>query len=175
VKPRKDREGGPWVFRHWSDLQPDGTLRPIWKYQALGPSKGEGALSKRQGEVARDKFLLTINKPTIEDKIADGLVLVSKMVERYRAAHVDAQVAGRFLLAKPTRLKYAIHLEQRILPIGGGRRLNEIRPDEFQQWLFETCDSCHMMNDVRGIVSAIYTKAEGGATGRKDAVTRCPV
>lgn len=31
-------------------------------------------------------------------------------VWRLSAAHVEAQVAGRFLLAKPTRLKYLMHL-----------------------------------------------------------------
>jgi integrase len=88
------------------------------------------------------------------------LVLFSKMVEKFRAAHVEAQVAGRFLLAKPTRLKYVIHLEQRILPRWGSLRLIEIKPDEVQQWLFDTCESWHMMNDLRGIMSGIYTKAE---------------
>jgi hypothetical protein len=82
------------------------------------------------------------------------------MVEKYRAAHVEAEVAGHFALAKPTREKYIIHLEQRIVPQWGARRLCEINPDEVQQWLFETCDSWHMMNDLRGIMSGIYTKAE---------------
>jgi hypothetical protein len=45
------------------------------------------------------------------------------MVEKYRVAHVEAQVAGRFLSAKPTQLKYILHLEQRIVPRGGARRL----------------------------------------------------
>jgi integrase len=52
-------------------------------------------------------------------------------------------------LAKPTRLKYLMHLEQRIVPQWGTRRLREINPDEVQQWLFETCESWHMMNDLR--------------------------
>lgn len=161
VKPRKDREGWPWIFRYWSDeIQPDGSVKELRKYHALGPSKGENAITRKEAEVQRDKFLATINKPTVHEKIADGLVLFSKMAERYTAAHVEAQVAGRYLLAKPTRLKYAIHLEQRIVPHWGTRRLREINPDEVQQWLFETCDSWHMMNDLRGIMSGIYTKAE---------------
>jgi hypothetical protein len=76
------------------------------------------------------KFLAKINKPTIQEKIADGLVLFKSMVEKYKAAHVEAEVAGRFLLAKPTRLKYLLHLEQRIVPQWGERRLREINPDE---------------------------------------------
>src|SRR5260370_30281664 len=135
-------------------------MKPVRKFQVVGPSKGENRLSKKKAEVERDKFLATINKPTIQEKIADGLILFARMVDKYKAAHVEAQVAGRFLLAKPTRLKYLMHLEQRIVPQWGNRRLCEITPDEVQQWLFETCDSWHMMNDLRGIMSGIFTKAE---------------
>lgn len=75
------------------------------------------------------------------EKVLDGLVLFSKMVEKYRTAYVEAQVAERFLLAKPTREKYIIHLEQRILPQWGDRRLCEIHAAEVQQWLFQTCST----------------------------------
>jgi hypothetical protein len=128
--------------------------------------------------VERDKFLATINKPTIQEKVADGLALFSKMVEKYRTAHVEAEVAGRFLLAKPTRDKYVIHLEQRIVPQWGDRCLCEINPDEVQQWLFKTCDSWHMMNDLRGIMSGIYTKAEEWGywpEGRRNPISRVKI
>lgn len=47
VKPRKDREGWPWVFRYWSDeVQSDGSVKTLRKYQAVGPSKGDDALTK---------------------------------------------------------------------------------------------------------------------------------
>jgi len=100
------------------------------------------------------------------------------MVEKYRAAHVEAEAAGRFLLAKPTRDKYIIHLEQRIVPQWGDRRLCEIKPDEVQQWLFKTCDSWHMMNDLRGIMSGIYTKAEEWGywpEGRRNPLSRVKI
>ncbi|MGD0581109.1 MAG: site-specific integrase [Bryobacteraceae bacterium] len=100
------------------------------------------------------------------------------MVEKYRAAHVEAEAAGRFLLAKPTRDKYIIHLEQRIVPQWGDRRLCEIRPDEVQEWLFKTCDSWHMMNDLRGIMSGIYTKAEEWGywpEGRRNPLSRVKI
>ena len=120
VHERTDRGGSYWYFRYWEDvLRRDGTTKAVRKFRTLGPSKGETRLSKKQAEVERDKFLATINKPTIEQKVADGLALFRKMVEKYRAAHVEAQVAGRFLLAKPTRDKYVIHLEQRIVPKWG--------------------------------------------------------
>jgi hypothetical protein len=111
VHERTDRGGSYWYFRYWEDvLQKDGTTKPVRKFHTVGPSKGDTRLSKKQAEVERDKFLATINKPTIQEKVADGLALFSKVVEKYRAAHVEAEVAGHFLLAKPTRDKYVIHL-----------------------------------------------------------------
>src|SRR3981081_3521460 len=67
VKPRKDRQGWPWVFRYRADeIQPDGTVKTLRKYQEIGPSKGDGAITKKQAEVERDKFLAKLNAPTIE-------------------------------------------------------------------------------------------------------------
>jgi integrase len=179
VHERTDRRGAYWYFRYWEDvLCKDGTTKAVRKFHTLGLSKGETRLSKKQAEVKRDKFLATINKPTIEQKVADGLALFRKMVEKYRAAHVESEVAGRFLLSKPTRDKYIIHLEQRIVPQWGDRRLCEIKPDEVQQWLFKTCDSWHMMNDLRGIMSGIYTKAEEWGywpEGRRNPISRVKI
>jgi integrase len=179
VHERTDRGGSYWYFRYWDDvLQADGAMKAVRKFQVVGPSKGENRLAKKKAEVERDKFLATINKPTIQEKIIDGLVLFTRMVDKYKAAHVEAQVAGRFLLAKPTRLKYLMHLEQRIVPQWGDRRLCEVNPDEVQQWLFETCDSWHMMNDLRGIMSGIYTKAEEWGywpEGRRNPISRVKI
>src|SRR6202171_6414942 len=179
VHERTDRGGSYWYFRYWDDvLQPEGTTKAIRRFHVIGPSNGENRLSKKKAEVERDKFLAKINKPTIQEKIADGLVLFTSMVEKYKAAHVEAEVAGRFLLAKPTRLKYLLHLEQRIVPKWGDRRLCDISPDEAQQWLFETCESWHMMNDLRGIMSGIYTKAEEWGywpEGRRNAISRVKI
>ena len=154
------------------------SIRVVSKFHNVGPSKGDDRLSKKQAEIARDKFVATINRPTLQEKVADGLVLFSKMVEKCRAAHVEAEAAGRFLLAKPTRDKYIIHLEQRLVPQWGHRRLCEIKPDEVQQWLFTTCDSWHMMNDLRGIMSGIYTKAEEWGywpEGRRNPISRVKI
>lgn len=179
VHERIDRGGSYWFFRYWEDvLHADGTTKTVRRFQVIGTSKGESRLTKKQAEVERDKFLATINKPTIQEKIADGMILLGKMVEKYRAAHVEAQVAGRYLLAKPTREKYRMHLEQRILPKWGNRRLREIKPDEAQQWLFESCESWHMMNDLRGIMSGIYTKAEEWGywpEGRRNPMSRVKI
>jgi hypothetical protein len=96
VHERTDCGGSYWYFRCWADVQQaDGTMRAVRRFQVVGPSEGDNRLSKKKAEVERDKFLATINKATIHEKIADGLVLFTKMVERYKAAHVEAQVAGR--------------------------------------------------------------------------------
>src|ERR1700729_1580893 len=88
VHERTDRRGSYWYFRYWDDaLQPDRTLKAVRKFQVVGPSKGDNRLSKKQAEVERDKFLAKINKPTIHEKILDGLVLFAKMVDRYKSAH----------------------------------------------------------------------------------------
>src|SRR5262245_49264658 len=106
VHERTDRGGSYWFFRYWDDVvQADGSSRAVRKFHTIGPSKGENRLTKKQAEIERDKFLAKINKPTVQEKVADGLALFSKMVEKYRAAHVEAEAAGRFLLAKPTREK----------------------------------------------------------------------
>ena len=179
VHERTDRGVSYWYFRYWDDvLQADGTTKATRKFHTIGPSKGENRLSKRQAEVERDKFLVKLNKPTIEEKIADGLILLKKMVEKYKAAHVEAQVAGRYFLAKPTREKYKLHIEHRIVPKWGDRRLCEIKADEVQQRLSETCDSWHMMNDLRGIMSGIYTKAEEWGywpEGRRNPISRVKI
>src|SRR5277367_374224 len=179
IHERTDRGGTYWFFRYWDDvLQPGGQAKAVRKFRVIGPSKGDNRLSKKQAEVERDKFLAKINKPTVQEKVADGLVLFSKMVEKYKATHVEAQVAGRFLLAKPTRLKYVIHLDQRIVPRWGNRRLCEIHPDEVQQWLLDSCESWHMMNDLRGIMSGIYTKAEEWGywpEGRRNPISRVKI
>ena len=179
VHERTDRGGSYWFFRYWEDvLQPDGTTKAVRKFHVVGASKGENRITKKQAEVERDKFLAKINKPTVQEKVADGLVLFARMVDKYKAAHVEAEAGGRFLLAKPTRLKYLMHLEQRIVPQWGNRRLCEIRPDEVQQWLFETCDSWHMMNDLRGIMSGIFTKAEEWGywpEGRRNPMSRVKI
>src|SRR6266581_4223082 len=67
VKPRKDRQGWPWVFRYWFDeIQADGTIKTLRKYQAVGQTKGHNAITKKQAEIECDKFLAKITAPTQE-------------------------------------------------------------------------------------------------------------
>ncbi len=97
VHERTDRGGSYWYFRYWEDvLQADGTTKAIRKFQTVGPSKGETRLSKKQAEVARDKFLATINKPTIQEKIVDGLVLFTRMSTSTRPRMLKRKPPGAF-------------------------------------------------------------------------------
>src|SRR5580700_4643270 len=91
IHERIDRGGAYWFFRYWDDvLQPDGTTKAMRRFHVVGPSKGEKRLSKKQAELERDRFLTKINKSSVQEKVADGLVLFSRMVDKYRAAHVEA-------------------------------------------------------------------------------------
>src|SRR5579862_7207768 len=70
VKPRKDRAGWPWVFRCYEDVvQPDGSVKVLRRYHELAPSKGEGAITKKQAEVERDRILAKLNSPTQEEAV----------------------------------------------------------------------------------------------------------
>ena len=162
VIERTDRGGAYWYFRYWHDeIQPDGSVKTVRKFQRIGPSLGENKLTKRQAELERDKFMAGLNKATVEEKIVEeGLILFGAMAEKYIHSYVDATAAGRSLLSISTRIKYHNQLSNHILPRWKDVRLCDIRPDEVQRWLFETCTSWHAMNDLRGIMSAVFTKAQ---------------
>src|SRR5438128_6615334 len=104
VKPRKDREGWPWVFRYWHDeIQSDGSVKTLRKYQEVGPSKGDGASTKKQAEVERDRFLAKLNAPTVEvavEQVATtGVALFGKVAKMYQ----DGYLARENQIAKSTR------------------------------------------------------------------------
>src|SRR5690349_9784895 len=70
VKPRKDRPGWPWIFRYRAEeVQPDGSVKTLRKYHEIAPSKGEGAISKKQAEIERDKVLAKLNASTPEQAV----------------------------------------------------------------------------------------------------------
>src|SRR2546430_2127854 len=96
VKPRNDRPGCPWVFRYRADeAQPDGTFKELRKYQEIGPSKGEGALTKKQAEIERDKFLAKLNAPTIEVAVqqvaATGVALFGHVAQMYENGYLGRE------------------------------------------------------------------------------------
>ena len=162
VKQRKDRPGWPWIFRYWAEeTGPDGSVRTVRKYREIGPSKGDGALTKKQAEIERDKFLAKLNAPTEEEAVkqvtATGAALFGEVARMYEEGYLgrDKQIA------KPTREKETFYLREYIIPRWGALRLNQIQPKAVEDWLHTTFDSWWTMHGVRAIMSRIYYYAEG--------------
>src|SRR6266849_3375274 len=162
VKPRKDRQGWPWVFRYWSDeIQAVGTIKTLRKSQSVGPSKGEGAITKKQAEIERDKFLAKLNAPTVEVAIEQvgttGVVLFGEVAKMYEVGYLGRENQ----IAKPTRVKEKFYLTEYMVPKWGGLRLNQIHPKAVEDWLHTTFDSWWTMHGVRAIMSRVFYYAEG--------------
>jgi hypothetical protein len=142
VKARKDRQGWPWVFRYWADeIQPDGTVKTLRKYHDVGPSKGEGALTKKQAEIERDKFLAKLNAPTVEEAVqkvaTTGVALFGEVARMYKEGYLGRENQ----IAKPTRDKENFYLDEYVIPKWGGLRLSQIQPKAVEDWLHTTFDS----------------------------------
>src|SRR5438045_4866799 len=93
VKPRRDRQGCPWVFRYWSDeMQPDGSLKTLRKYQEVGPSKGDGAITRKEAEIERDKFLAKLNAPSTDAAVkqiaSTGVVSFGVVARMYQHGYL---------------------------------------------------------------------------------------
>jgi integrase len=162
VKPRKDRANWPWVFRCWVDvIQPDGSVKTLRKYQEIGPSKGDGSISKKQAEIERDKFLAKLNAPTVEVAVeqvaATGVALFSAVAKMYEEGYLGRENQ----IAKPTREKETFYLNQYLVPRWGALRLNQIQPKAVEDWLHTTFDSWWTMHGVRAIMTRVFNHAEG--------------
>jgi integrase len=162
VKPRKDRPGWPWVFRCRADeVQPDGTVKTLRKYYEIAPSKGEGAITKKQAEIERDRFLAKLNAPTREDAVqqvaATGVAVFRDVAQMYEEGYLGWATQ----IAKPTRVKETFYINQYIIPRWGDLRLNQIQPQAVEDWLHTTFNSWWTMHGVRAIMSRIYHYAEG--------------
>ena len=162
VKPRNDRPGSPWVFRYRQDeIQKDASLKTLRKYQEIGPSKGQGAITKKQAEVERDKFLARLNAPTdqiaVQQILSTGVALFSEIAKMYESGYL-----GRLKqIARPTREKETFYLRQYIVPRWGDERLNQIQPKAVEDWLHTTFNSYWTMHGVRAIMSRVFYHAEG--------------
>lgn len=176
IKPRKDRPGWPWVFRYRADeVQPDRTVKTLRKYFEVGPSKGEGAITKKQAEVERDKFLAKLNSSTTEEAVqqvvATGVVLFKDVARMYEEGYLGRTTQ----IARPTREKETFYLNQYIVPQWGELRLNQIQSQAVEDWLHTTFGSWWTMHGVRAIMSRIYHYAEGHGLweeGKRSPVSR---
>jgi integrase len=162
VKQRKDRSSWPWVFRYRSDeSQADGSVKELRKYQEVGPSKGDGALTKKQAEIVRDKFLAKLNAPTtdiaVQQVAATGVALFGEVARMYEEGYLGRENQ----IARPTREKEGFYLREYLVPKWGTLRLNQIQPKAVEDWLHSTFDSWWTMHGVRAIMSRIFYYAEG--------------
>jgi integrase len=162
VTQRKDRQNRPWIFRYRLDeIQPDGTVKTLRKYHEIAPSKGEGAITKKQAEVERDKVLARLNAPTNETAVqqvaATGVALFGQIARMYK----EGYLARANQIATPTREKEEFYIREYMVPKWGALRLNQIQPKAVEDWLHTTFTSWWTMHGVRAIMTRIYNHAEG--------------
>lgn len=76
AKWREHHDGG-------IDRALDGSVKTVRKKHAVGLSRGDGKITKKQAEVERDKFLAEQNAPTVEATVervaATGVALISEI------------------------------------------------------------------------------------------------
>jgi integrase len=165
----RDRGTPYWFFRYWADeLRPDGTIKTSRKRHIIGPSKSADAITKKQAEIERDQFLASLNAaPSACQAAAEaaepadiGAILFGKLAEMWRTDFVERKIGPRALIAKPTKAKYIIQLENHIMPRWKDTRLSQFRAKDVLDWLQGECQSWHMMADLRNIMSGIFAKAQ---------------
>jgi integrase len=158
----KFREGWMWFFRYYADeVQADGSVKTVRKKHAVGLSRGDDKITKKQAEIERDKFLAKQNAPTVEAAVqqvaATGVALFGEVAKMYEEGYLGRENQ----IAKPTRAKEQLYLSKYIVPKWGMFRLSQIRPQAIEDWLHTTFDSWWTMHGVRAIISRIYYYAEG--------------
>ena len=166
VIERRDRGEHYWYFRYRHDeLLPNGTVKTRRKFHMIGASRGEGAVGKRQAEIARDKFLAGLNAAetrcggavAMKQPIEVGAILFGKLAELWLRDYAENP---KIKLAQPTREKYRMRLDTHILPRWKDVRLGEMRAKDILDWLHAQCRSWHMMIDLRNIMSGIFSRAQ---------------
>ena len=162
VTQRKDRQSRPWIFRYRHDeIQPDGSVKTLRKYHEIGPSKGEGAITKKQAEVERDKVLAKLNAPTpevaVQQVASTGVALFGQVARMYK----EGYLARANQIATPTREKEEFYIREYLVPKWVAVRLNQIQPKAVEDWLHTTFDSWWTMHGVRAIMTRIFNYAEG--------------
>lgn len=136
----------------------------IRKFHTIGPSRGDGAISKKQAEVKRDQFLADRNAApsrceavvAAKKPIEVSAILFGKLAEMWRKDYVDNL---KVKLAMLTREKYRSRLDVHILPRWKDVRLGEMRAKDVLDWLQQECSSWFMMTDLRNVMGGIFTRA----------------
>ena len=166
VHERKDRKGAYWFFRYRHDeMLPDGTMKTSRKFHTIGPSKGADALTRKQAEIERDKFLAEVNAALTrcdaavqaQQPIDVRAIIFGNLAQMWRKDYVDNP---KVKLATPTREKYRSRLDNHIMPRWKATRLGEFRSKDILDWLQHECSSWHMRIDLRNIMSGIFARAQ---------------
>ncbi len=165
-----DRGSPYWFFRYREDQPlPNGGVKTTRKRHILAPSKGRYALSRRQAETARDRFLAGLQAPP--QPLAAPTARVSQptpaldlsfgqLAQVWRSDFVEGHAGGRALVAASTRAKYLRHLQNHILPRWRDTLVHEFRAKPVLDWLQQEAQSWYLMADLRNLMSGIFTKAQ---------------
>lgn len=133
VIERKDRGHHYFYFRYRHDeLRPEGTIKTTRKFHTIGPSRGENAITRKQAEIERDKFMLERNTApsrceaavAAQKPVEVGAILFGKLAELWRKDYAENP---KVKLAQPTRDKYRMRLDTHILPRWKDVRIGEMR------------------------------------------------
>ena len=172
VKPRADRPGAPWFFRyHAREIQPDGSVRTIRKYREIAPSKGRGALTRKQAEDTRDELLALIAPSSAnassepdgsEEAPGDGAIAAGPApFGRLARLYMSGYLGRQNHVSEPTRQKEEFYIREYLLPKWAMDPAERIQSKAVEDWLHAAFGSWWTMHGVRGIMSRIYRHAEG--------------
>jgi integrase len=166
VRRCKDDAEVYWYFRYWHDeLIGNGLVQTTRRAHRIGPAQGAGALSRKQAESERDRFIEQLSAmrlreaPVVVPTDNPGTTLFGTLAELWEWDYVEATVGGRRLVAASTKDKYRNHLHNHILPRWAATRLCDFRAKGVLDWLQKESGSWYMMTDLRNIMSGIFTKA----------------
>lgn len=167
VHRRADGANSYWYFRYWRDeLLPNGLIQTTREAHPIGPAQGAGALTGKQAEAERDRFMEQRSAtPLREARVVvptenPGTTLFGTLAELWEWDYVEAMVGGKALVAASTREKYRNHLHKHILPQWAATRICDFRAKDVLDWLQKESGSWYMMTDLRNIMSGIFTKAQ---------------
>ena len=104
---------------------------------------------KREAERLRNAFMETVNRV---DYVLQSQVKLADFLKIWLQKHVSTLGAG-------TRQKYETHLRNHIEPQFGSLRLMDIDTEMVQAWLNDSDLGWWARNDLRNIMSGIFTKA----------------
>lgn len=111
--------------------------------------KRRAEITKREAARLRNAFMETVNRA---DYVLQSQVKFADFVETWKDKHVSTLGAG-------TQQKYETHLRNHIEPQFGSLRLMDIDTEMVQAWLNDSNLGWWAKNDLRNIMSCIFSKA----------------